>query len=164
MNVLLEPLVIGTLHKHLFRGEIAQELVDILGIALGCQEFAGADVEKRYSDGAFGEVYGGEEVVFAVVEHIVVERHTRGNHLSDAALHELATLHGLGVFKLFADGHTLAGTHQSRQISVERMMGEACQGHMRCIAVGTLGECDAENFRRRDGIVAESLVEVAHTE
>ena len=43
------------------------------------------------------------------------------------------------------------------------MVGKAGQLDMLRCSVGTLGERDAEDLRRLDGIIGESLVEVAHT-
>ena len=43
------------------------------------------------------------------------------------------------------------------------MMGKARQLDMLRCSVGTLGERDAEDLRRLDGIVGKGLVEVAHT-
>ena len=95
------------------------------------------------------------------LEDIVRGDHAGGNDLGDATLDQL--IGQLRVFELIADSHPLASPHQLRQVSVERMVGKAGQLDMLRGSVGTLGERDAEDLRRLDGIVGKGLVEVAHT-
>ena len=91
-------------------------------------------------------MYGCQEVVLLVVEHVVVHRHAGRNEFGDAALDQF--LGEFGVFQLVADGHTHAGTYQFGQISVEGMIGET--GHLgsrlgAAASVGAACEGDTEH-------------------
>ena len=68
---------------------VAEYLVDIVGGSFGCQKFAGAYVEKGYSDRRFVEMDCGQEVVFAMRQNVVVHCHTGSDEFDDAAFHEL---------------------------------------------------------------------------
>ena len=107
-------------------------------------------------------MHGGEEVVFAARQHIVVEGHAGSDELGYAALDQF--LCQLGVFELFADGHTLAGTHEFGQIGIEGVMRKSGQLYILRHAVGTPRQGDAEYFRCLNSVVAESFIEIAHAE
>ena len=79
----------------------------------------------------------------------------------DAAFHEF--LGQFRVFELFAYRHPLAGPYQPGQISVEGMMGKACEFHISGFTVCTSREGYAEYLGGRYGVIGESLVEVADT-
>jgi len=68
-------------------------------------------------------VYGGEEVILAMVEDVVADGDAGGDEFGDAALDEF--LCQLGVFELFADGDAFAGADEFWQIGVECVMGES---------------------------------------
>ncbi len=160
----VEPLAAATLHQHLLGGEVAQQFVNVVNGALRGHELAGGDVEQRHPHLRLArEVESGQEIVLAVRQYIVAQRHAGGHQLGDAAAHH-AVLHRLGVLELLADGHALAGAYQAGQVGVEGMVRKPGQLHRRGGAVGAARERYAENLGGRDGIVGEGLVEVAHTE
>ena len=101
-----------------------------------------------------------KEVVFAVVEHVAVDGHARRHQFGDAALHQF--LGEFRILKLLADSHTLAGAHESWQIGVKSVVGKSRQLDVLTRTVGTLGERDAQDFRRGDGIGRKRFIEVAH--
>ena len=70
-------------------------------------------------------MHGGEEIVFAVVEHVVVHGHPGCYKLGDATFYEF--FGQFGVFELLAYGHTFSCTYQFRQVGVEGMVGKACK-------------------------------------
>ena len=85
-----------------------------------------------------------QEVVFAQVEHVVVNRHARGDKFGDAAFHQL--FGEFRVFELLADCHAFAGTHQLGQIGVEGVVWKSCQLNALLRAIGAAGECESQNF------------------
>ena len=107
-------------------------------------------------------MYGGQEVVFLIVQHIVVHGHAGSDKLGDAALDEF--LRQLRIFKLVAYSHSPTRPHEFRQISVESVMWET--RHLRPCRCTVVASCksDAKYFRCRDGVFAISLIEVAAAE
>ena len=132
------------LHKQLLGRHRGESLVDIFHRSFGGEELAGGYVEQGETRDSLAEVDGGEEIVLAAREHIIVESHAGRHKLGDTALDEF--LCQLGVFELLADSDTLAGADKLGQIGVEGMMGEAGQLHILGRAVGTAGESDTENL------------------
>ena len=163
----VRDIVVGPLaqsrHAQQFLGaDVAYELVDVARRALCAEELTGGDVEEGHAYRSLVDVDGGEEVVLAGGERVVVEVYTRCHKLCYTPLHEL--LGQLRVFELFADGHSFTGADQAGKICVESMMRESGQLDVCRLAVGAAGEGYAENFRRGYGVVGKSLVEVAHPE
>ena len=79
-HVLLRELLDGAalhaaLHKKLLRSHAAQSLVDIVGGAFRGKKLARAYVEERQTYERFAEMDGGEEVVLARRQYVVVHRH-----------------------------------------------------------------------------------------
>lgn len=107
-------------------------------------------------------VDSGEKIVLAVVEDVIVDRHTRSDQLSDTALDEF--FGQFGVFKLFAYGHTLSRPDKFRQVGVEGMVGKPGQFDMLRHPIGPSRQRDAEYFRSRDGIFGKCLIEIADPE
>ena len=103
-----------------------------------------------------------QEVVFAVLENLVVVGYTRRHQLGDAAFYNF--LGKLWVFQLVADGHTLAGTHQLGQVGVEGVVRKTCQLHISSRSIGAPCKHDAQNVGSFDSIAAERFVEIAHSE
>lgn len=103
-----------------------------------------------------------QEVVFTVVKDIVIDRDTRRYKLRNAALDQL--FGQLGVFKLLADSHTLAGSDQFRQVRIKGMVRKSREFYMLRHTVGTACQRDAEYLRSRDGIIGKSLVEIPYSE
>ena len=142
------------------RAEILEQFAQIIERALGRQELAGADIEEGNTGFGFAEVNGGEVVIRAAFEHVVVHAHAGRDELGDAALDQTFSL--LGIFELVADGYPLAGPHQLGQVIVDRVVREAGQGHFAAAASPALGERDIENAAGRNGIFTKGLVKIAH--
>ena len=153
------------LQQYLLGREARQQLVDVVGRSFGGHKLAGGDVEEGNAamcQGALAKVDGTDEVVLLVVQHIVVDGDARRHQLRNAALHQL--LGQLGVFQLVADGHTPSGAYQLGQVGVQRMMRESRHLDGLLLAVGALGQRDAQYLGRRNGIGGVGLVEVATPE
>ncbi len=149
--------------KHFRRVETLEQLIDIGRVALRRQKFTRRYVEEgnaKFVD-TLTKMNGGEVVVAAPVEYVVVERHTRRNQFSNAPFHN-AFGHGR-VFELVADGYALARPHQLGQVGIQRMVRKTSQLFVRP-AVVALGERDAQNAAGFNGIFAEGFVEITHPE
>ncbi len=70
---LLCQTLLATLHKHLFGSKTAHKFGHIIDRALGGKKLACRDVKKRHSGVLLAEMYGGKEVVLAMIKHIVVD-------------------------------------------------------------------------------------------
>ena len=148
-------------HQQFLGCHAGHHLVYIIGTPFGGEEFAGRDIEEGHAGVCLAGVDCGQIVVLLVREDIVVHGDTGCHQFDDSALHQGFGL--LGVLELLADCHALAGADQFRQVCVEGVVGESGQFHMLCGTVGAACQGDAEDFRRGNGIVGESFIEVAHT-
>jgi len=160
--VVVGPLAHTRHAQQLFWAYVADEFVYVSGGALGAEELAGRYVEKGHADLCLVDMDGGKEVVLAGRQGVVVEVDARGDELGDAALHEF--FGEFRVLELLAYGHSLAGAHQSRQIGVERVVGESGQLDVGRLAVGAARQGDAEDLAGGYGVVRECLVEVTDAE
>ena len=70
-----------------FRGKVIQQFIHIINGSFGRQELAGRYIEECDSTDILAEMDGGKEVVFFMVEDIVVDRDTRSHQFGDAAFH-----------------------------------------------------------------------------
>ena len=107
-------------------------------------------------------MHGGKEIVFAVVEDVVVNRHSRRNQLGYTAFHEF--LGQFGVFELFANSHSLSGAHKFGQVGVEGVVREPGKLHVLCRSVGTARQGYSQYLGSGNGIVRKCLIKVAHAE
>ena len=149
--------------EHFLGREVGQQLVDIVGRTFGREELASRDVEQRKAAGPVAEMHCGQEVVFLGREHVVAQCHAGGNHLGYAALDN--GFCELGVFELVADGHTVAGTYEFWQVSVERVVGKARHFGVLCVTlVAAVGKGDTQHRRSRYGVLHVGFVKVAATE
>ena len=89
---LLKVFLARAVIEHLLWREVAQELLDVVVGALTGEKLTRGDVEQAQSTGRFTEVYGGEEVVFFVVEHIVAHGDAWRDQFGDASLHHFVHL------------------------------------------------------------------------
>ena len=127
--------------KYLLRGKIIQELINIVERSFRCQEFTGRDIEERNAASRFSKMHGSEEVIFLIIQNIIIDRDTRSNQFCDSALHEF--LRHFGIFQLVADRHPLTCADQFRQISIQRMMRKPRHFDGFTFTIGTLGQCDS---------------------
>ena len=109
---------------------------------------------------AEGEMQRRKEVVFAARQHIVAQGYARCHQLRDAAFHQL--LGEFRIFELVANRHTKAGTDESRQVVVERMVRETrhLRGGVRPLLVAFC-QRDAQHLRGDDRILTIGFVKVA---
>ena len=131
----------ATFKKHFFRSKVIQQLVHIVERPFGGQELTRRDVQECHAASTFTEVNGGKEVVFPVIQYVVVNGHARCYQLGDTAFHQF--LGELRVFQLVANGYALACTYQLGQIRIERMMRKTGHFNRFPFAIGTLCQGNA---------------------
>ncbi len=158
---LLEVAALSALHQHLLGRELGEKLVDIVGRTLRGEKFTCGYIQKSHAPLAARYIYGGQEVVLAVLKKIITERHAGSHQFGDSAFHQ--RFGKFGVFELLTDGDALARAHELGKICVEGVMWKSSKLHRRCRAVGAARKRYTKDFRSRNGIVGKSLVEVAHT-
>ena len=90
--------------EHFFGLEVSQQLLHIVESTLPCHKLACRDVEESHSHRCLTKMYGREEVVFLVVQHIVAHGHTRCHQLGNTPFHQF--LGQFRVFQLVADSHS----------------------------------------------------------
>ena len=148
--------------EDLIGAEALEQLAHLGQGAFAEQELAGAHIQEGNACVLFVQHHGGQEVVLAGVQDLVVEGHPGGYQLGYAALDDGLGL--FGVLQLVADGYAQSGAHQLGQIGVQRVVGEPGQVDECRGAVLALGEHNAQHFGGFDRIVTKGLVEVAHAE
>src|SRR5574344_225202 len=161
-EILLEILFMRFIIEHLLGREIAKQFLHIIISALSGEEFAGRDIEERHAAGTFTKMYGSQEVVLLIVEHIIAHRHTRRNQFGDTPFDE--RLGEFGVFQLVADGDTFAGPYQFRQISIKSMVRES-RHFGRTFITSVIAPCErnTQYLCRRNSIFAVCFIEIAAT-
>ena len=100
--------------------EVADKIFHVVIGTFARQKLACRDVEEGHAAGSLAEMYGTKEIVLLIVQHRITHRHAWCHQFRNAALDKF--LGQLRVFQLVADGHTLAGSDEFGQISVEGMM------------------------------------------
>ena len=88
-EVLFKQLSFASLEDNLFRGKVTQQFVDIFIVPLSCKELACRNIQESDAYILFAEMDGTQEIVLLVVQHIIIDSHTRCHQLSDASLHQL---------------------------------------------------------------------------
>ena len=73
-------------------------------------------------------------------------------------------LDGGRILQLLADGHLVAGGGEAGDVAVHGVERHTAHGGLRGRSLAPGGEGDLEGLRRRQGVVVEHLVEVAHAE
>ena len=159
---LFKTFTAASFDQDFFRRKVVQQFIHIIDRSLGRQELAGRDIEKRDSTNILSKMDGGKEVVFFMVEDIVIDRDTRSHQFSDAAFHQF--FRKLRIFQLVADGYALAGTHQFRQITVQCMVRET--GHLDRLprSVRFFRLYDTQYFSSGHSVFTIHFVKVADTE
>ena len=148
--------------QHFFRSEIVQQLIDVIKISFRGQKFTCRNIQKSYPTSRLSEMNGGQEIVFLVRKHIVVDGHTRCYQLRNATLHQF--LGEFRVFQLVANGHTLASPYQFRKVSIKGMERKSRHFHMLGLSVGTLGKGNPQYFGRYNRIFRIGFVKVTTPE
>lgn len=85
---LFKTFTAASFDQDFFRRKVVQQFIHIIDRSLGRQELAGRDIEKRDSTNILSKMDGGKEVVFFMVEDIVINRDTRSHQFGDAAFHQ----------------------------------------------------------------------------
>ena len=111
-----------TVIEYLLGLEVTHQFLHIIVGTLPCQELTRRDIEERHPTGTLSEMHGGKEIILLVVEHIILHGDTRGHQFGNTTLDEF--LGEFRILQLVADGNTLTGSDQFRQISIEGMMGK----------------------------------------
>ena len=161
--MLLEQFPFRAFEQHLFRREIAQQLVHIVEISLGGQEFTRRYIEKSHTHFVtFPEMNTRQEIILSVIENIVVNRHARCHQFRNAALDQFFCQ--FRVFQLFANSYPFSGTHQFGKVSIESMMGKTGQLHILGGSICPASQCNPQYFRCHQSIVRKRFIKVPHPE
>ncbi len=128
-------------------------------------EIAGRHIEpgEAQRTARFGQA--SEIIVGPRVEQRVLDQRPRCHHAHHVAAHHgfRAALFGFfGRFELFANRHPEALADQPREIRLVRMPGHPAHRDLLAEMQSALGQRQIERLRRRDRVVEEHLVEVAH--
>ena len=140
----------ASLDDYFLRRERGKEGPHIVKGALGHLEGAGRDVEEGSSAEVLLEGQASKEVVFLLVEKLIVEGDSRGDEFSDSALDKL--FGKFRILKLVADSHLVPGTDEFGEVDVDRMMREACHLDVALFAVGLLCQHKSEHLADQHGI------------
>ena len=137
---------------------------------LGHRERPCGDVERRHAVGP-GVVdpphprQRGEEVGPAGLQQPLLRDGAGGDDAHHGTAHHgfVSALLGLGgVLGLLADRHGVSAGDEGVEVVVGPFDGHAAHGDVLALVLAALGQNDAEDARRHDGILQEQLVEVAH--
>ncbi len=110
---------------------------------------------------------GCEVVVAARVEERVLAQRTRRDDAHDLSPDDgfRPALFRLGrIFHLFADCDAVPGPDKARQVLFGRVHGHAGHRHRLALVLAARRQRDVEGLCRRDRVVEEQLVEIAHAE
>ena len=128
-------------------------------------EAAGGNVEPGERQRLSRPRQRGQIVVRARVEQRVLGQGAGGDqadHIARDHRFRAALLGFGGVFGLFADRDTEALADQARQIGLGGMHRHAAHRNVLTRVMAALGQGDVQRRRRRDRVVEEQFVEIAH--
>ena len=131
----------ATFKKNFLRGKVIQQLVYIIKRSFCSKEFTGRNIEKSNSTGSLSEMNGSQEVIFFIVQNIIIDRNTGSNQFGNATLHQL--LRHFRAFQLVTDGDTFSGTNQFRKICIKGMMRKTCHLDSFSFPIGTFCQSDS---------------------
>ena len=109
-KVTLEHTTFAAFKEYFFGTKIIEQLIHIIERSLCRQEFTGRDIKKGNTTGRFAKMHCGKEIIFFIVENIIIDRHTRSNQFCNATFHQF--LRHLRIFQLITDSYTFTGTNQ----------------------------------------------------
>ena len=132
------------------------------GRQLGRRELARRDVRIGQPGLPVLDHDGRQVVVGVPVEDGLLHHRARRDDSDDLSVHDAA---GSGrVARLLADRHPVALLDQPCEVRLQRVVGDARQGHTLALAHLSRGEGDLQLARDDPGVLVEGLVEVAHAE
>ena len=140
-EVTFEHQAFAPFKKNLFRSEIIQQFVYIVEGTFRSEKLTGRYIQKSNSTGSLSEVNGSQEVIFFIIQYIVIDRDTGSNQFGDTSFHQF--LRQFRVFQLVADSYTLSGTNQLRKICIERMMGKSCHFNGLSFPISAFCQCNS---------------------
>ncbi len=128
----------------------------------GDPEVAGGDVQESQSVCALADTDGGEEVVLLGPEVVRLQDQTRRHNADHIPLHDPFCLPR--IFHLLADGDLESVLDEPGDVTGRGVPGYAAEGNGVLLPLVSRRQGDVQDGRRRDGVVEEHLVEVAHPE
>ena len=131
----------ATFKKNFLRGKVIQQFVYIIKRSFCSKEFTGRNIKKGNPTGSFPEMNGSKEVIFFIIQDIIIDRNTGSHQFGNATFHQL--FRHFRIFQLVTDSDTLSGTNQFRKISVESMMRESRHLNSLSFPVSTFCQCDS---------------------
>ena len=155
-------LLVPSRHEELFRSERAHQGADIVQRTLRDLKCTCRHIQKRNSALVLVECQSGDVIVLLLLEKLLVEGHTGSHQFSNSALDYI--LCKLRVFKLVAHRNLIARADQSREICLERMMGESRHRDGTGSGAGTLCKHDSEHLAGYEGIISVCFVKIAAPE
>ena len=147
------------------RGEAREFGTEARGDTRHHPKRAGRDIDPGQRRLAAHFVKGGEEIVPARVEQAVFGERTGGDEADDAAFHHRFRAALLGfrrVFHLLADGDAEALANERQQVAFGRVHRHTAHRDVVAEMLAAFGQRDVERFGRRNRVVEEQLVEIAH--
>ena len=159
----LEFILCASLNQHFLGLQATHQFGDIVGSSLCYSKFAGGDVEQGQPLYSAGCTQSGEEVVLLCCHHVVGQRDAWRYQFCYSALHQF--LSELGVFKLVADGHSVARSYEAWEVGIEGVVRKSCHfDSCHAAFVVAVGEGDTEHLCSGDSVFRVGLVEVAASE
>ncbi len=89
-----------------------QQFVGILKTTFGREKLPGGNIQESNTR-RFIQVNAGQEIIFPVFEHIIIQGGARCDQLGNAPFND--RFRDFGILELFADGNPLSGPDQSRE-------------------------------------------------
>ena len=132
----------------------------VLAVDLEHQEAATREIERGDTESPGGFRHRHQQRVTVGVEQRFVGQRARRDDARDLAVHR--ALAGRRVTHLLADRHRHPGTHQAREITIDRVVRNTGHRDRHAIRGAAAGQRDVEQLRGTPGVVMEQLVEIAH--
>ena len=151
--------------NHLAGREAAKLGADGLGVGADRGiESAGGYIAESQAKAPARAVDAAHIVIFALVEHTALRHGAGGDNAGDIPLHK--TLCSGGILHLLANGHLVALLHQTGDVGIHAVEGNAAHGGLLLLGLTPIpgGEGEIQLPGSQFGILVEHLIEVAQTE
>ena len=106
----LEHATFTTLEKYFFRRKVIQQLIYIVKRTFRRKKFTCRYIQKSDTTCTFTQMDGCQEIVFTVIQYIVIDRYPRSHQFRNTSFHQL--LRQFRIFQLVTYSHTLSCTYQ----------------------------------------------------